>query len=196
MSGVVDPGRRVQPAGPALPGPAVPEWLRSAAGDVVLRRPRPEDLAALAGHVGADGGWLSAPAPMLADPLALLDEYQAGWSGRPNRLGLTMVVADPVTDRFTGVMHLSRLGDDAGLWVRGGVDPDVRGRHVAQRALSLLCAWALMSGGYPHVMVEVDAGDEIGQWVVERCGFRRLRRDRIVVKPTKQRLDLVVYTCP
>lgn len=185
-----------RPAGPLLPVRTVPEWLRSAAADVVLRRPRPEDLGALASYVGTDAGWLSGPAPTLANPLALLDEYQAGWSGQANRLGLTMVVADPDTDRMTGVVHLSHLGDDAGLWVRGGVDPEVRGRHVAQRALSLLCAWALTAGGFPQLLVEVAVADEIGQWVVERCGFRRLRHDRIVVKPTKQRLELYVYACP
>jgi RimJ/RimL family protein N-acetyltransferase len=182
---------------PRLPVGNVPEWLRSSAGDVVLRRPRPEDVAALASHVGTEAGWLSAPQGLLADPVGLLDEYQAGWQGAPNRLGLSLVVADPVTDRLAGMVHLSRLGDDGGLWVSYGIAPELRGRRIAQRALQLVCAWALSSGGYLQVLLDIPVDNAVGQRVAERTGFRRIRHDRIVVKkPTKQRHESWIYARP
>ena len=174
--------------------PVLPEWLRSAGGDVVLRRPRPEDVAALGRYVGAEAGWLSAPTQRLTDPVALLGEYQSGWRGEPNRLGLTLVVADPVTDRLAGLLHLSQLGADAGLWVTFGVAPELRGQGIAQRALGLVSAWALSrSGGYEQVLLDIPVDDEVGQWVAERCGFHRIRRDRIVIRPTRQRYEGWIY---
>ena len=181
------------PVPPALPTAVVPEWLRTASGDVVLRRPRAEDVAALASYVGTDAGWLSAPTGRLADPLGLLGEYEAGWRGEANRLGLTQVIADPVTDRLAGLVHLT---DDDGLWVSYGVAPELRGRGIAQRALRLLCAWALTKGGYQRVLLDIAVDNEVSQRVAERCGFHRLRRERVVVRPTKQRYDCWVYTLP
>jgi RimJ/RimL family protein N-acetyltransferase len=191
--------RGTRPAHPLPPDVVVPEWLRSAAGDVVVRRPRPEDLAALAGHVGTEARWLSPPAGLLADPVGLLAEYQAGWLGEPNRLGLSLVVADPVTDRLAGVVHLGRFDDGGGLWIGLGIVPELRGRRIGQRALQLVCTWALAAGGggYRQVLAEVAVDDPIGQRVAERCGFHRIRRDRIVVKkPTKQRYESWIYARP
>jgi RimJ/RimL family protein N-acetyltransferase len=143
---------------------------------------------------------MSAPTERLTDPVALLGEYQAGWRGEANRLGLTLVVADPVTDRLAGVLHLQQFGDD-GLWVGGGVAPELRGRRIAQRALVLLCVWAMSrspgGGCFPQVLLDIAVDDEAGQRVAERCGFHRVRRDRIVVKkPMKQRRESWVYAFP
>ena len=194
MSGVA---RKARPAHLLLPDAVVPEWLRSSSGDVVLRRPRPEDVAALASYVGTEAGWLSAPPGLLADPMGLLGEYGAGWHGAPNRLGLSMVVADPVTDRLAGMVHLGRLDDDGGLWVAIGIAPELRGRRIAQRALNLVAAWALSRGGYRQVLLEIAVDDAIGQRVAERCGFRAVRRDRVVVKkPTKERHESWIYARP
>jgi RimJ/RimL family protein N-acetyltransferase len=163
---------------------------------VVLRRPRPEDVPALGDHVGTEAGWLSAPTARLTDPVALLGEYQAGWRAEPNRLGLTLVVADPATDRLGGLLHLVEMGAPGELWVSYGIAPELRGRGIAQRALRLICAWALSQGGYQQVLLEIAVDNAAGLRVAERCGFHRLRRERVVVRPTKQRYDSWVYALP
>jgi len=76
---------------------------------------------------------------------------------------------------------------EVGYWVT----PSARGAGVAQRALRLLCTWALGDGGLARVQARVAVNNVASRSVVERVGFTFDRQCRIQRRGDLE--DLAVY---
>jgi RimJ/RimL family protein N-acetyltransferase len=77
--------------------------------------------------------------------------------------------ADP--DRVIGALGLQTHSDDTarvGYWVAR----EVRGRHVATRALRLATVWAFDTVGLERLELDVIVGNDISCRVAEAAGFR------------------------
>jgi RimJ/RimL family protein N-acetyltransferase len=172
--------------------PPVPEVLTSADGRIVLRRPRRSDADAIRDYGVDDAGWLSSPSPgdRVEDPHALVHEYEAGWRGEPNRLGMTLVIAQASTDRLVGVVHLQ---EHEGLWVDYGVAPDHRGRGIAAAALQTICGWAFQDAAHDRVQLEIGIDNHASQRAAERAGFSRARHGRATLPLTQQPHEYWIY---
>jgi RimJ/RimL family protein N-acetyltransferase len=164
-------------------------------GAVRLRLPRDSDVAAVVTH-GQEPDievtrWLPIPYPCPEEAArGLIDDFQQGWNGR---CGLTLVIADPATDEFLGVIWLARRGDDMAE-VSYGLAPRHRGRGIATRAVRLVERWCFEHAGPERLEIRTDVTNLASQRVAEKAGFTREGVVRTVVPSTGEEYEDVVYS--
>jgi RimJ/RimL family protein N-acetyltransferase len=142
-------------------------------GVVTLRLPTPRDLAAISAYATDpdldETMWLPLPSGADEDQArTLLAEYSASWKG--GHYAPALVIADSVTDRMIGVIHLWMGSSGAGA-ITVGVAPARRRRGLATRAVGLLTAWAFARAGLSRLEWETDSENVASIRLAERCGF-------------------------
>ena len=152
--------------------PELPPDVVLELGDVVLRRLRPADAAALAGlRSDSDSVRWSNPGGSTPDEAArAIAEADEDWR-RGRRAELAIVWSED--DALVGSISLTFYGE-----VRASlgfdVAPAARRRGIATRAVTALCTWALAA--FPElVRLELWAlpGNNASMRVAERTGFQR-----------------------
>jgi RimJ/RimL family protein N-acetyltransferase len=150
-------------------------------GVVTLRPCAQRDLATIEAYATDpdldETMWL--PLPSGADEVqtaALLSEYAGSWSGGGG-YAPALVIADSVTDRMIGIIHLSTGAGGAGA-ITIGVAPARRRRGLGTRAVDLLTTWAFGRAGVARLEWETDSTNIASIRLAERCGFRLEQRIR------------------
>jgi len=152
--------------------PEFPPDLVLELGEVVLRRLRPDDAAALARlRSDADAVHWSNPGGCTQDEAAraIADAGEDWGSGRRAELAIVR----STDDALVGSISLTFYGE-ARASLGFDVAPEARGRGVATRSVVALCAWALET--FPElVRLELWAlpGNDPSMRVAERTGFQR-----------------------
>jgi RimJ/RimL family protein N-acetyltransferase len=169
------PFRGDDPATVSLNPPAPP----LTDGVVTLRPATDRDLAAIEAYATDpdldETLWL--PLPSGADEnqtRTLVSEYAASWRGG-GHYPPALVIADSVTDRMIGIVHLSVGSGGAGA-ITIGVAPARRRRGLGTRAVDLLTTWAFGRAGVSRLEWETDATNIASVRLAERCGFRLEQR--------------------
>lgn len=164
---------------------------------VCLRWPRADDARAIFAYAQdpdmAETHWL--PLPFQASAAAarqLVAEMGEGWTGR---VGLTVVIAEPATDRLIGVLLFSKPSriDGGTAEIAYGVAPAHRNRGVATHALQLLAPWAFAELGLSHLELRVGLPHVVSQRVAQKAGFVRAGVVRTRVPAAGVDYDDVVY---
>jgi RimJ/RimL family protein N-acetyltransferase len=164
---------------------------------VRLRWPRADDAHAIFAYAQdpdmAQTYWLPIPfQAAAADARQLVAEMCRGWTGRA---GLTVVIAEPATDRLIGVLLLSKPAsiDGATAEIAYGVAPAHRNRGVATHALQLLAPWAFAELGLSRLELRIGLLHGVSQRVARKAGFVREGVVRTRVPVTGVEYDDVVY---
>jgi RimJ/RimL family protein N-acetyltransferase len=167
------PGHDLATRPPPPPAPPLTD------GVVTLRPATERDLAAIEAYATDpdldETMWL--PLPSGADEgqaRTLLAEYAESWSGK-GHYAPALVIADSVTDRMVGIIHLSLGAAGAGA-ITIGLAPARRRRGLGARAVELLTTWAFGRAGVSRLEWETDSGNTASIRLAERCGFQLEQR--------------------
>jgi RimJ/RimL family protein N-acetyltransferase len=165
---------------PATVPPLNPPTPPLTDGIVTLRPAAQRDLAAIEAYATDpdldETMWL--PLPSGADEAqagALLTEYSISWSGRGG-YAPALVIADSVTDRMIGIIHLSAAGGAGAITI--GIAPARRRRGLGTRSVDLLTTWAFGRAGVSRLEWETDSTNIASIRLAERCGFKLEQRIR------------------
>jgi [ribosomal protein S5]-alanine N-acetyltransferase len=173
--------------------PELPPDVVLELGDVVLRRLRRDDAAALAGlRSDADIVRWSNPGGSTPDEAArAIAEAEEDWrSGRRAELAM----ARKTDDTLVGSISLTFYGE-ARASIGFEVAPEARRRGIATRAVATLCTWALTA--FPAlVRLELWAlpGNDASMRVAERAGFHREGVFRSRLPFGDELCDVVVFS--
>lgn len=181
---------------PGLPEPAVrlsipDEGIRE--GDLVLRRPRVDDVDALSGAFADPvlreaGNLPDLNREEMVETLPHLPALAA--SGRL----LPLAVVDATTGDILGGATLHHLDAERGIVELGyWLFPQARGRGVATRAARLLAEHAFALG-IQRVAAYVNVGNAPSERVLRRAGFRREGVVRSLPKPNGTRVDKTLFS--
>jgi len=140
---------------------------------VRLRWPKPEDAKTLLDYAQdpemAQRRWSPIPLGTTADTVQLaVDEMCRGWNGAA---GLSVVAAEPGSDRLVGIFTLCRLADANAAEIAYGVVPRHHRRGVATQGLRLLAPWALAGFNLQRVEVRIPRSHTVSRRVAEQAGF-------------------------
>lgn len=141
-------------------------------GDLVLRRPRPEDAEAIeaACRDPEIPRWTLVPSPYsLADAEAFVaasaEEEAAGKS-------VSLLAVDAADGRLLGSFSIMELDGEPGFGEIGyWVAAEARGRGVATRAVRLLADWARGELGLTRIEILPHKDNLASRRVAERAGF-------------------------
>ena len=116
----------------------------------------------------------------------------AGWE---NGTDFVFAVVDPSTDAFLGACGVHHRADrdgagEIGYWI----DPGVRGRGAATRAVVLVARWGIAVVGYPRIELIADVDNHASIRVAERAGFHRegVMRSRVILAGARR--DAVLFS--
>jgi RimJ/RimL family protein N-acetyltransferase len=117
--------------------------------------------------------------------------YEQGWEDG-SRAGFAIL--DPSTGTFLGmiafvVLRLESLEAEVGYIVA----PEVRGRGVANRALTLLTRWGFETVGLERIELRAELENPASLKVAERCGYVREGTLRGVHLKGVRRGDMALY---
>jgi RimJ/RimL family protein N-acetyltransferase len=169
-------GKRVQlPAAPELTdGP-----------DLVLRLPRPEDVAGIVAQCRDPEfqRWTTVPVPYNeADAHEFLQRVAEGWRA------YVAAFAIAYEGRFAGSVNL-RFDGLGGAEVGFGLAPWARGKGVMTRAVRLVLAWGFGLPGIEVVYWRAQVGNWASRRVAGRCGFRMEGTVRGLLEQRGERRD-------
>lgn len=90
--------------------------------------------------------------------------------------GYDWCIADRVTDRLIGHIHLWNLGgfDPTSAQLGYGVHPSARGRGVLTEALGMVVDWAFRPGGLRRVWLATAASNAASRHAAETAGFTHI----------------------
>ncbi|HEX2805992.1 MAG TPA: GNAT family protein [Kineosporiaceae bacterium] len=137
--------------------------------------------------------WTRVPVPYLLDHATGLVRHYAPqlWQSRQ---GMSLAVAASDGDELLGSCGLvavdaENLVGEVGYWLA----PWARGRKMAQRAVGLLCQWAVTDGGLARLELYVEPGNGPSRAVAEKlgCTFEGLLRSKTLLHGVRR--DLALY---
>ncbi len=159
-----------------VPARAAPDFPASGLSDRTIRVRLPEraDATALMGYAERDGGvadgWLPVPdRGEGVDWAALVDDWVAGWNGRPSSAGLSLVVERCEDGRLVGYLGL-RVSPHA-VDIVYGTAPSSRGCGYATRALRQVAGWLTEQDAGRPVQVVIPPRHSVGRHVARAAGF-------------------------
>jgi RimJ/RimL family protein N-acetyltransferase len=187
---------RVPADGPDGAPPALPDPGPLRAGDLVLRRWRPEDTETLAAAIADDGRALPpGPAPTNSPEHARWFTSERSPQGWASGDGVSLAVLGPDGD-VAGSLQLFRQGRRAGVGEVGvWVAPGWRRRGTATAAVSAMLDWAVPTLGLARAEWHADDGNAASVALAARLGFEREGRARSALPAGDRgdpRLDAVV----
>jgi RimJ/RimL family protein N-acetyltransferase len=164
-------------------------------GDLVLRRTRPDDAAAIREIYSEPDTrrWMSwhGPLPDEEEALATIRRAADAWAA-----GTWAVfgVADAASDRLVGGANL-RFADHETAEVSYFLRASARGRGWATRAVLLLARWAFDDLGIQRLELRAHPENEASLRVAERAGFMREGIERASRSwPDGTRFDSVLFS--
>jgi len=125
------------------------------------------------------------------EALRWLALYEQGWEDGSRA---AFAIVDPATGAFLGmigfvVLRLDSQEAEAGYIVA----PEVRGRGIANRALTLLTRWGFETVGLERIELRVDLENPASLKVAERCGYVHEGTLRGVHLKGARRGDMALY---
>ena len=169
-------------------------------GSVTLRPWRADDMGdVLAACQDAEiQRWMDIPVPFLAHHAAEFIGEQATqqWS---SQRGTPFAITDPDDDRALGSCGLVAIdAADLVAEVVCAVNPQARGRKIAQRAARLLCDWALLDLGLARLEFYIEPENAASRAVAERlgCELEGILRSKSLMRGTRRNVALYALLHP
>jgi RimJ/RimL family protein N-acetyltransferase len=153
--------------------------------DLVLRLPRPEDVADIVAQCRDPEfqRWTTVPVPYdETDGQEFLKRVAQGWQAN------VAAFAIAYQGRFAGSVDL-RLDGIGGAEVGFGLAPWARGKAVMTRALRLVVAWGFELADIEVVYWRAQVGNWPSRRVATRCGFRMEATVRGLLEQRGERRD-------
>lgn len=171
---------------------AVPPQPTLTDGDVTLRPWRREDIDIAHGLSDEEmARWLDLPADQ---PRSALADAVARWQQlyAEDRAVVSFVIELAGQPGPVGTVEVRRTSEGVGSVFWTTYKP-FRGRHVAQRAVRMLAAYAFGELGLERLQAEIDPDNHASARVAIRVGFRREGRLRGSTTLAGERHDSYVY---
>ena len=110
-----------------------------------------------------------------------VEEMCRGWNGPA---GLTVIAAEPGSDKLVGIFTLRRLADANAAEIAYGVVPRYHRRGVATQGLRLLAPWALVEFNLQRVEVRIPRSHTVSRRVAEQAGFQCEENGQVYHSPS------------